>query len=163
MELIEIIKKSSDNDFQSHITVEQIKKAKKYIINLPNTSEELMHILVSLNLINAALKRKEFKSKEKDALIHYGLLKPKVSRLLDYICTETKFNDFECQFYIDSKEQCAYIELLDLQFSFHNISITENLNEFILSEFNKPKVWRGIRLQKIAGELFDYFTIKKEV
>ena len=109
-----------------------------------------------MNLINAALKRKEFKSKEKDALIHYGLLKPRVSRILHHLIDKRQKFEIDC--YINQQEQCAYIEVEGLQFSFHSITIDESLKAFINSPLNKPKPWKGVRLQKIAGELFDYMT-----
>ncbi|EJL70329.1 hypothetical protein, partial [Chryseobacterium populi] len=53
-------------------------------------------------------------------------------------------------------DKCAYIEIYDLQFGFHNIIIDEKLQNFIESPDNNPKPWKGIRLQKVAGELFNY-------
>jgi hypothetical protein len=113
-----------------------------------------------MNLINAALKRKEYKVKE-NAIIYYGMLKPKVSRLLNYMLEIDNLN-YNCDFYIDKNEHCAYVEIEGLQFSFHNINITENLQSFIDSTKNQPRPWKEVRLQKIAGELFDYITNKKE-
>lgn len=156
-----IIELSYDDTFKSEITIEQVIEAKKNITIQPKNNSELLLVAASMNLINAALKRKEYKSKEKDAIIHYGMLKPKVSRLLNYML-EIDILNFDCNFYINASEHCAYIEIEGLQFSFHNITITENLRVFVNSEKNKPKPWKGIRLQKIAGELFDYMTNKKE-
>ena len=47
-----------------------------------------------------------------------------------------------------------YIRSFGFQFSFHNITITENIKRFIESELNIPVTWDGIRLQAIAKELF---------
>ncbi len=159
--LIAILELASDDTHKSEITIEQIVKAKEYIRTIPKKSGEMLLILVSMNLINAALKMKEYKSKEKEALIHYGMLKPKVSRLLNYILEKDhlKLND---DFYINATEKCAFIEVSGLQFSFHNITITNNLQAFIDSDNNKPKPWKGVRLQKIAAELFEYTANKKE-
>jgi hypothetical protein len=155
-----ILELSYNDNFKSEITIDQILLAKKYINTLPKNTNELLMVILSMNLINAALKRNEYKSKEKDAIIYYGMLKPKVSRLLNYML-EIDYLKFDCQFYINTREHCAYIEVEGLQSSFHNISITENLQAFIDSEKNEPKPWKGVRLQKIAGELFDYFSNKK--
>lgn len=155
-----IIELSYDDNFKSEITINQVLQAKKNIKALPKNTDELLLVALSMNLINAALKRKEYKCKEKDAIIHYGMLKPRVSILLNYM-VEIDNLKLDCQFYINIKEHCAYIEIEDLQFSFHNITITENLQAFIGSKKNQPKPWKGVRLQKIAGELFDYFTNKK--
>lgn len=156
-----IIAFSYDDAFKSEITLNQVLLAKEQIILLPKKRSELLQVLLSLNLINAALKMKEFKSKEKNAIIHYGMLKPKVSRLFNHIL-ENDISNFECNFYINTSENCAYIEIDGLQFSFHNITITENLQVFIDSERNKPQPWQGVRLQNIAGELFEHYQQKKE-
>lgn len=68
--LIAILELASDDTHKSEITIEQIVKAKEYIRTVPKKSGEMLLILVSMNLINAALKMKEYKSKEKEALIH---------------------------------------------------------------------------------------------
>lgn len=47
-----------------------------------------------------------------------------------------------------------YIRSFGFQFSFHNITITENIKRFIESELNVPVTWDRIRLQAIAKELF---------
>ncbi|WP_312208496.1 hypothetical protein [Empedobacter sp.] len=159
--LEQIIQLSSLDDHTSEITIEKLIQAKEIIRTIPTNNKELWDVLIALNLINAAVKRKEFKSKkgDKNALIHYGLLKPRVSRLFHNLID--KRQKFEIDFYINQQEKCAYIEVEGLQFSFHNITIDESLKAFINSPLNKPKPWKGIRLQKIAGELFDYMT-KKE-
>ncbi|MEC4036820.1 hypothetical protein [Myroides odoratimimus] len=157
--LNEIIELSKDDNHISEITTEKLVQAKAILLTTSNNNKELLNVLVAMNLINAALKRKEFKSKEKDALIHYGLLKPRVSRLFRNLL-ENRLK-FDIDFYINQQEKCAYIEIEGLQFSFHNITIDEPLKAFINSPLNNPKPWKGIRLQKIAGELFDYST-KKE-
>lgn len=54
--------------------------------------------------------------------------------------------------YIDQSKQCCFIDIMGLQSSFHNIN----------SEANRTKEWKGVRLQGIAGELFDYIVTKKE-
>lgn len=160
-ELLAILELASDDTHKSEITIEHIHKAKKYMTTVPKKPNEMLLVLVSMNLINAALKMKEYKSKEKDAIIHYGMLKPQVSRLFNHILENNSKNNNDV-LYLDPIAKCAFIEVHDLQFSFHNISITKNLQAFIDSDRNKPKPWKGIRLQKIAGELFEYVTNKKE-
>jgi len=154
-----LIELSHNDDHISEITTEKLVQAKAILLITPINNKELIKVLVAMNLINAALKRKEFKSKEKSALIHYGLLKPRVSRLFHNLIDNRQ--KFEIDFYINQQEKCAYIEIEGLQFSFHNITIDESLKAFINSPLNNPKPWKGIRLQKIAGELFVHFT-KKE-
>jgi len=155
LELNEIIDLSYNDDHQSDITIDKIIQAKIILLTTPSNNKELIKVLGSMNLINAALKRKEFKSEKGDnnALIHYGLLKPRVSRLFHNLIKNSQ--RFDIDFYINQQEKCAYIEIDNLQFSFHNITIDDTLKSFIDSPLNNPKPWKGIRLQKIAGELFD--------
>lgn len=161
LELDQIIELSKNDNHKTEITIDKVVEAKRIIAVVPKDNKELFQVLASMNLINAALKRKEFKSKEKDALIHYGMLKPRVSKIFHLILDNPKM--FEIDFYINSEEKCAYIEIEGLQFSFHNITIDESLKTFINSLLNIPQPWKGIRLQKIGGELFDYALNKKEV
>lgn len=149
-ELSEILKLAALDEFTTVITSENVIQAKDHLNRKPETTEDLFLIVCSMNLINAAIKTKKFKE-----LINYGMLKPKVSKLLLGIL-EDKDNHFEVEFYINPSQQCAYIEICGLQFGFHNITIYEKLKDFINSVENKPVEWKGVRLQKIANELFDY-------
>lgn len=155
-DLLEIIKLSENDEFKTTVTIHQITEAKKIINKRPISISNLFQVLCAMNLINAALKKKEFKQE-----VYYGMLKPKVSKLLRYVLENDQLK-FDIKFYINSSEYCAYIEVYGLQFSFHNITIDEQLKEFIDSPKNKPKAWKGVRLQKIAGELFDYANNNKE-
>mgnify|MGYP003420303904 CR=1 FL=1 len=163
LDLAEIIELSHNDDHISDITIDKLIKDKGILLTTPNNNKELFNVLIAMNLINAALKRKEYKSNEndKDAIVYYGMLKPRVSGLFHNIINNR--HKFDIDFYIDNttKDKCAYIEIEGLQFSFHNITIDESLIDFINSPLNNPKPWKGVRLQKIAGELFDYST-KKE-
>jgi hypothetical protein len=60
----------------------------------------------------------------------------------------------DIKFFINAKESCAYFEIYDLQFSFHNLYIPYSLGEFVDSEYNIIRPWKQVRLQRIAGELF---------
>ncbi len=160
--LKKIIQLSSSDDHKSEITSDKLIQAKTILLTTPSNNKELIKVLVAMNLINAALKLKEFKSKkgDKDALIYYGFLKPRVSSLFHNLIVNRQ--NFDIDFYINQQEKCAYIEIQGLQFSYHNITIDETLKLFINSPLNNPKPWKEVRLQKIAGELFDYITNKEE-
>ena len=155
--LAELIEMSLIEEFRTTIKINQIIHSKEIISNNPTSTHQLFQILCAMNLINAALKKREFKKE-----VYYGMLKPKVSKLLKFIL-ENNIIKFDIEFYIDQLDHCAYIEVYGLQFSFHNITIDEKLKEFINSSQNKPKIWKGIRLQNIAGELFDYSINKKSL
>ncbi|AZA55363.1 hypothetical protein [Chryseobacterium sp. G0201] len=145
-----IIESSKNNEFETEITLNQVIQAKNLINIEPKNKIDLFSVICSMNLINAAIKSKNFKE-----MVYYGMLKPKVSQFLKYILENEKLKS-EVQFYIDKADKCAYIEIYDLQFGFHNITIDEKLQNFIESPGNNPKPWKGIRLQKVAGELFNY-------
>ncbi|WP_343614121.1 hypothetical protein [Flavobacterium sp.] len=149
-ELSEILKLAALDEFNTVITFENVVQAKDYIKRKPESTEEFFLIVCAMNLINAGIKTKEFKE-----YIHYGMLKPRVSKLLLAILEDTE-RQFDIQFYINESQQCAYIEIYGLQFGFHNITIYDELKIFINSAENKPVEWKGIRLQKVANELFNY-------
>ena len=150
IELSEILKLAALDAFNTVITYENVLQAKDHINRKPESTEELFLIVCAMNLINAGIKTKEFKEH-----IHYGMLKPKVSKLLLAILKNTE-GQFDIQFYINESQQCAYLEIYGLQFGFHNITLYDELKVFINSSENKPVEWKGIRLQKIANELFNY-------
>lgn len=152
--LKQIIELLSNDQHITSITYDKVIEAKAVLLTTPNTNKELFKILVAMNLINAALKLDEYKGE--NTLIYYGMLKPRVSRLVHQILDNKQ--KFDIDFYIDNVN-CLYIEIEGLQFSFHNIIIDKPLKEFINSTLNKPKPWKGVQLQKVAGELFDYTFI----
>ena len=156
-ELSEILKLAALDEFNTVITFENVAQAKDYIKRKPESTEELFLIVCAMNLINAGIMTKKFKEH-----IHYGMLKPRVSKLLLAILDGTD-KQFEIQFYINASQQCAYIEIYGLQFGFHNITIYDELKVFINSTENKPVEWKGIRLQKIANELFTYAVKINEI
>jgi len=145
-----IIELSKQDHFKTNITYDIISQAKNDIKLSPKTTDELFQIICSMNLINAAIKIKEFKK-----IVYYGMIKPQISKLLIYLIESDNLK-LETQFYIDSENRCLYIEVYDLQFSFHDIKIDEQLKKFIDSSANKVQAWRGIKLQKVAVELFIY-------
>lgn len=149
-ELSKIIQLLNLDNFKTVINREQVLQSKKIINRKPSTAKELFLILSAMNLINAAIKTKNFTGE-----IHYGMLKQHLSKLLEYILENEK-PKFDIQIYIDRPQNCVFIDMYDLQFSFHNITIYERLQNFINSPHNKPTVWKKIPLQKIAGELFNY-------
>ncbi len=47
-----------------------------------------------------------------------------------------------------------YIRCYGIQFSFHNIIVTNEIRTFANSELNNPIEWDGVRLQPISKDLF---------
>ena len=127
---------------------ELIEEAKLNIKQKPQYKDDVFLTLCSLNLLNAAIKMKKYK----DGL-SYGLIKLSVSKLVEF-CITHKDDKLAEELYYSQTERCMYIRSFGFQFSFHNITITENIKRFIESELNVPVTWDRIRLQAIAKELF---------
>lgn len=138
---------NSDN-FSTLIEKNDISNARSLIGTNAYSSPHFFVILTAINLLNTAIKQLDHKSE-----LDYSFIKGNVSRVLHYLISLNQHN-YELTFFIDPKEKCAYIQIYNLQFSFHNININETISAFINSDRNKSMHWKGIRLQKIAGELF---------
>ena len=127
---------------------ELIEEAKLNIKQKPQYKDDVFLTLCSLNLLNAAIKKEEYQNG-----LSYGFIKPSVSKLVEF-CITHKDDKLTEELYYSQTERCMYIRSFGFQFSFHNITITENIKRFIESELNVPVTWDRIRLQAIAKELF---------
>ncbi len=127
---------------------EAINEAKCQLLRTVRTKSDAFIVLASLNLLNAVVKKKEYKD-----VVSYGLIKPNVSKFI-LQCIENDQIKFVDEVYYDIKGQCIYIRCYGIQFSFHNIGI-HNINDFVNSPQNKKVDWDGVRLQPIALELFE--------
>jgi hypothetical protein len=58
--------------------------------------------------------------------------------------------------YVSLAEKVMYVRVLGLQFSFHNVQLTDTLREFAASDANLPQEWGGIRLQPKAGLVMEW-------
>lgn len=112
------------------------------------TKNDVFLVLSSLNLLNAAVKKDEYKKK-----IGYGLIKPSVAKFIQ-LCIKHKELNLVDEISYDSKGKCAYIRCFGIQFSFHNIGEQYLDKEFIESFRDKKIDWDGIRLQPIAEQLY---------
>lgn len=125
-----------------------IEKAWQYILQEPQCKKDIFMVLCSLNLLNAAIKEKEYKSS-----LSYGFIKPNVSKLVSF-CISHINEGYVDELYYAPQQHCVYIRCYGIQFSFHNIVETTEIKEFIKSTKNSPVEWDGIRLQPIADRLF---------
>lgn len=129
--------------------INQVNEAITQIIRTVRTKNDAFLVLCSLNLLNAAVKREEYKE-----LLGYGLIKPAVAKFIQ-LCTANEVHDFVEELNYNTKEQCAYIRCYGILFSFHNIG-TKHLSEsFIKSCAIENIVWDGVRLQPIALDLYN--------
>ena len=131
-----------------------IKEAKQYIQNTPQDKKDIFMILCSLNLLNALIKKKEYKD-----ILSYSFIKPHVSLLIDF-CISNIENEYIDESYYSEHQHCVYIRCFGIQFSFHNITLTDKIRKFMDSPKNVPVEWDGIKLQPIAHELF---ILSKEI
>lgn len=125
-----------------------IDEAKQYIQQSIQEKKDVFVILCSLNLLNAAIKTKEYKQ-----ILNYRDIKPQVSKLVDFLLINDRH--YVDELYYDSQQHCMYIRCHNIQFSFHNIILTKQIKAFADSANNISIPWDGIRLQLIASELFE--------
>lgn len=128
------------------LMMDLINSAKENLSLEPRDKRDVFLVLCSINFLNAMIKKDEYKD-----VLHYGVIKPRVSRLFEQCIEDNALVD---EFFINSKEMCAYIRSYGLQFSFHNIQESDSIKEFAESSQNHEHPWDGIRLQPIAEKLF---------
>ncbi len=112
------------------------------------SDNDLLLLLAALNLLNAAIKTKEYKKH-----LSYRVIKGHATRILCYLIRNNPRN-LSARYWISLEENCAYIEVCNVQFSFHQIPKNETILNFCNSDQNVLCTWRGIRLQQIATPLF---------
>ncbi len=150
VEIQNLISKLSDTEKVFPISEEEVKLAWRQTRRKINSKTDLFTVLCTLNLLNAAMKNKDLKQ-----LIYYAEIKINVARVINLLIS-LPANTYDIDIYINPAENnCAYIEIYGIQFSFHNISVNEAIKNFIQSEANLIKEWQSIRLQRIASPLFN--------
>lgn len=111
------------------------------------TKQDVFLRLCALNLLNALIKKKEYKE-----VLGYGMIKPNVMRLALYLgkshrkelCEEVCFQP---------EEDCLYLRCYGVQFCFHAVNINV-LEEKCSQLCNYEAKWDGVRLQPIAEPLY---------
>lgn len=119
------------------------------IIRTVRTKNDAFLVLCSLNLLNAAVKMDEYKE-----LIGYGLIKPSVSKFIQFCLGDSNNKNLVDEIYYNAKERCVYIRCFGIQFSFHNIDMKLISSNIISTISNEAVKWDGVRLQPIALELY---------
>jgi hypothetical protein len=151
-----LVGKANDPSYIDIIDELQVINAKNYAKFNGYSTFDFLLMLSSLNLLNAAIKRKEFKG-----VVTYPEIKGNASRLINYFSKMSK-NKYGVEFYLNMDENYAYFEIVGLQFGFHNIRVNDALLDFVDSGRNNVKPWKEIRLQKIAGSLFELVLSLKD-
>ena len=143
---IENIYNTLSEDSVLEISDDNVKAAMKVLRNyrIYNT-KGLFYYLTAVNLLNAAIKRKEYKNK-----LRYSFIKGKVAVIVEYVIR--RYTLYNVNYYYSESESCIYRKVYDVVFSFHNIP-TEILEYEDVGKQKKIE-WSGIRLQRIAQPLF---------
>lgn len=143
---IENIYNALSEDSVLEISDDNVKAAMKVLRNyrIYNT-KGLFYYLTAVNLLNAAIKRKEYKNK-----LRYSFIKGKVAVIVEYMIR--RYTLYNVNYYYSESESCIYRKVYDVVFSFHNIP-TEILEYEDVGKQKKIE-WSGIRLQRIAQPLF---------
>lgn len=119
------------------------------INNLTETSSNsLFYLLSAINLLNAAIKIEKNKSQ-----LFYGFIKTRVSKVADNVLKNPS-SFTETSVYYDVTQKCIYFNVYDVIFSFHQIQETKLIKN--IASKNKPIIWQGIRLQRIAQKIYLY-------
>ena len=137
-----------ENEIQ-HIDDYVVDEAVSVINNTkPTDTNSLFYILTAINLLNAAIKLERHKSQ-----LFYGFIKSKVSKLADaYLNNAEMFEDVSV--YYDNNQKCIYFDVYGVIFSFHQIQESKLIKT--VASNNQPIIWAGIRLQRIAQNVFLY-------
>lgn len=129
------------------ITEVEIKKAKDILSKLEIilSANHLFLVLASINLLNAAIKKKHYKNK-----LSYFIIKTKATYVLELLIKSESMDN--TSYYYNNEEKCMYVKVHGVIFSFHNIYESD----IILNNNSLERIdWTGIRLQKIAVEVFE--------
>ncbi|MBD5262484.1 MAG: hypothetical protein HDS39_00210 [Bacteroides sp.] len=129
------------------ITEEAVKKAKS-IVKKGRISydDDACRYLCALNLLNAAIKKPDFKKALSYALIkcNAGVLVGKIDQL----------DGSAASYYYNMEERCLYYEIYGVIFSFHDVRYSPELQK---ASSASPIEWSGIRLQRIAQPLMEEY------
>lgn len=128
------------------ITSADIRSAENILRNFNNISNtnQLFLVLAAINLLNAAIKKNEFK---KD--LTYSFIKSKATMLLELLIEMDPLQNVS--YFYDREEKCMYVKVYGVIFSFHHITESET----ILNNIQDKIEWEGVRLQKIAIEVYE--------
>ena len=115
---------------------------------LVETKQGLFLRLCSLNYLNALVKEKEYKG-----VLGYWMIKPKALQLAIDLMRNGQSSLCD-EIYVKEHEDCLYIRCYSLQFSFHHINVKVLVNNYP-ELCNADTKWDGVKLQSVAGELYN--------
>lgn len=112
----------------------------------PATPRDTLSLLAALNLLNAAVKLPWGRR-----IVTYGYIKGMASCLLTHLlnCPMEGVDVF-----LDLRDHVCYFAAMGVQVSFHHVPLYRELLVRIGAATERPQVWSGMQLQKIAVEFF---------
>ena len=138
----------------------EVKEALEYIKIVPSTKNEMLMQLSSLTLISAAVKLGMI-----NKAYGYSRIKPYVTSLVCYCIEHPEMDLLRDLYYVEkdghdtSNGNCIYMRCLGVQFSYHCITVNEQISAFAVSPANKPvpydaayKQPRALGMYKLAKE-----------
>ena len=119
----------------------------------PKNREDVMTLVASLNLLNAAIKKPIGKE-----VTTYRYIKGHVAILFLWLL----YHPIEgVDIYYDKEERIAYFKVPDYQFSFHQVPFMR-FYEIQIAHL-LPQKWNGLQLQPIAVEVFHSISNQKRM
>jgi hypothetical protein len=113
---------------------------------VPSNQNEMFYYLSAMNLINAFInKERKGKTSKSKMFKEMYFFKSYLTKVLDI---QVSNNSILGELFIG--KGVVYVKVLDFQFSFHSIKMTEVLKHYANSNNNVKMEWSGIRLQPIA-------------
>lgn len=121
----------------------------------PADKDDVFAILAALNLLNTVVKLPWGRK-----LVTYNYIKGLAAAMF----TELTFRKIEgIDLYYDRGEDIVYFRVYDIQISFHHPARYGSIEEAIIANQLTPQQWDGLRLQKVAAELFHMAVPKPPV
>lgn len=123
----------------------------------PTTEDEMFHYLCAMNLINAWIsgQRKQTQSSQDKKLKSLYAFK---NRLADVLEHQLKTDSLLARMYIDGN--LVMLELQGYQFSFHAVTMGEQLTKYRESQRNEHIEWSGKKIQPIASLVYELGKIR---
>ena len=140
--------RSKQDDDKEIISDELMYECKEIVDGLtPKTVNDVLLYCSSLNLLNTYVKQKQNK------LSYY--FKNNVMDILVMSIIKNEIKDVTYNITYDRGMTICYVKVFDLIFSFHQVTIHDNVKDQIInSKFNQKILFDGIRKQKLAATIY---------
>jgi hypothetical protein len=150
----ELISEIENPKFDSYkIYKSELMEALSIMKIIPTSTVDCFHYFSSMNLLNAWINKNKDKGNRKQKQLFKDMysFKAHLSKTLNKII---KNKNLASKIYLS--KTITIIELSGFQFSFHNLPLNGDLQQYVDSSSNTEIIWGGKRLQPIAPLLFRY-------